>query len=232
MSRRENEEGTLKIPTAAWSGLKKSLQECLQRMVERDFEQAMQLHTAVAELKKGKRNFDLKAELVKEADRHKQVPGRYGMESELVYPFITVGSYQLARWLISEDGKSLLKPKKKDFPFPNSKTLSFDQGPLSIRLDQEAKTLTWSVDEGNHNVEEAHGSELGKQCLRLLKHVTWTRGSGGTFVGNDEYNEEGGRGQEGGGGNYVTERFGPLGEPEPFRMPRRRAGKSTARTMR
>jgi len=42
--------------------------------------------------------------------------------------------------------------------------------------------------------------------VKYLNSITWTRGSGGVIIGNDEYNSD--DRSVGGGGNYVTRRFG------------------------
>ena len=235
MSRREKEQGTLKFPSAAWSPFKKALQEAVTRMYEQDYALALVFYDAVAALKKGKRGVDLNELIRAEFYAQKAGASRYASDREnQKYQFHIISTWELKKAMLSEDKKSLLKPKKKDFTFPNSKTLAFSQGPLSIRLDNEKRELVWDVDEGNHNVTEAHEAGVGKACLRLLKDVKWTRATGGVFVMNDEYNEEAGEGREGGGGNYVSMRFGPLGEPDPriFGRPSKKGASSTARPSR
>lgn len=79
---------------------------------------------------------------------------------------------------------------------------------LGITLD--GRTLRYEAPEGNHAREHARSSALGVVLFEHLNAITWTRGTGGVFTGNDEYNQD--SYAAGGGANYITDRFGPLGE--------------------
>ena len=81
----------------------------------------------------------------------------------------------------------------------------FDHGDFNIAFTDKDKCIYWNVDENNHARDHAHDHPVAKALFRLLKTVKWTRGTGGTLVGNDEYNRE--SDCEGGGGNYVTMTF-------------------------
>jgi hypothetical protein len=69
--------------------------------------------------------------------------------------------------------------------------------------------------EVSYDVADSHGCDrprehpISRMLWSALSKVNWTRGSGGEILGNNEYNEEAGRGQAGGGGSYVVMSFGP-----------------------
>jgi hypothetical protein len=86
--------------------------------------------------------------------------------------------------------------------------LSFEDA--SFRLDPSTRTVSWRVQDNNHACDRAHEHPLGALFWTAMGKVEWTRGTGGVLVGNDEYNRE--NEDEGGGGNYVKSRIGPLGE--------------------
>lgn len=96
---------------------------------------------------------------------------------------------------------------------PTSRTTTFrcDDGLISF----DGRQVTWSVAENNHAVERAHSHPVAAAFFATLNKLTWTRATGGVIVGNDEYNRD--ADYEGGGGNYVTARFGPLGTPVSYR---------------
>lgn len=74
------------------------------------------------------------------------------------------------------------------------------------------RKVTWAVSENNHAVERAHDAPLSRVFFGELSKVRWTRGTGGTFVGNNEYNRD--NLDSGGGANYTTSRYGPAGNDD------------------
>lgn len=81
-------------------------------------------------------------------------------------------------------------------------------GELTVAI--HGRTLHWHVSENNHAVEQTHASRVGRAVVKALDAIEWTRGSGGYAVGNDEYCRE--SRDHGGGGNYTTMSYGPLGK--------------------
>lgn len=101
-------------------------------------------------------------------------------------------------------------PKKKDLNIlPISRGACLELDDFSIVFNDDAKTVRWIVSENNHAIGTAHDHPLAKLLFGLLSGVDWTRNSGGIICGNDEYNSD--NDYPGGGGNYITHRFGPLG---------------------
>jgi hypothetical protein len=100
-----------------------------------------------------------------------------------------------------------------DMEYPTNRTLGFGTGSHGyVSFDRETNAVTWSVSENNHAVEDAHESPEWATLQDALSSVKWTRGTGGYFTGNDEYNTDGY--EYGGGENYVTSAYGPIGEAE------------------
>jgi len=98
-------------------------------------------------------------------------------------------------------------PKRSQFTPLKTNTESVPVGDeAGISFDKKRRVVIWNVSENNHAVERAHEHSTGKEFFKLLGRVEWTRGTGGEIVGNDEYNRE--ASHEGGGGNYVTGRYG------------------------
>jgi len=93
------------------------------------------------------------------------------------------------------------KPKRKDFPLANKSTRRFNAPDLTISLDPKTRVVSFDGDENNRAQERALEGNLARALFRALDRVTWTRGSGGKIIGNDEYN--GDDCSEGGGANYV-----------------------------
>lgn len=80
---------------------------------------------------------------------------------------------------------------------------------VELSLVFEGNTLAWDVPSNNHAVDHSRESWIGQELFAQLDAVRWTRGTGGVFVGNNEYNED--DTSAGGGANYVSVAWGPYG---------------------
>jgi hypothetical protein len=202
------ERGSVQLPTAAWAKFKADLRDAYNRAVQSDFALMERLHTRVKELIKGKRGVNLAQ--VFNIELSARSGSAYGGYTDH-YAFKLIDQEKVER-LMLKDGKLFL-PKKKDFPLANTKTTAFSAGyDGSITLNDEKRTVNWEVSENNHAVEDARQSHMGNALFRLLDKVTWTRGSGGHIYGSDEYRDDAGKEYAGGGGSYIKDTFGPLGE--------------------
>ena len=107
-------------------------------------------------------------------------------------------------------GVKPVRPLKKDFPKLTNKTTQIDNDDCTVVFNDKTHTVSWSVQENNHAVENARESILGQAFFSALRKIKWTRGSGGELVGNDEYNQD--DCSSGGGANYTKAHYGPKGE--------------------
>lgn len=224
------ENGTIVIPRAAWPGFKKNLREAWNLALDKDFETMTTVYDKLKAAYKGKRNVDWNAALYAELYKvHSSQPQQYRSmgPSGDVYKFKVLEQYLVEGFLLTPRPKpvagtsagtmatvpfvqKLVLPKKSALPYANSKTTGFQVGECSISLSSEtAMSVTWDVPENNHAVDGARDTHIASVFFSLLSKVQWTRNSGGTISGNDEYNTES-RGS-GEGSNYSTGTFGPIG---------------------
>ncbi|MDO8415220.1 MAG: hypothetical protein Q7S87_03290 [Agitococcus sp.] len=236
MSKYGWEGGSLKLPSAAWAPFKKAIQEGMTKHMAEDFALALKLHAALLALKKATRGLNLRKAFEEEFYRLEGSSSRWSDGTRKKYPFKSKEEYEvLASLLGTGTGATLHSvlrlPMKKDFPKFTNVSLSFTADSCSLHLINASRTMEWRVSDNNHSVENAHDTALYSVMSNALAKVMWTRNTGGTFCGNDEYNKE--DEDEGGGANYVTARYGPLGEyREPFSRTttRKRAVKKVAAT--
>jgi hypothetical protein len=182
------EAGTLKLSTKEFPKVRKALWEAANAQRAANLTRSLELWTA---LKRGAKVDDLSRN-----ERDEDLVSRLFRE-------------QTATGWVTH--KTPRKPMKKDFaPLP-WKTVVFGGDEGTVRFDLKARTARWSVSENNRSVERARSGWLGRAFFTALNRVEWTRGTGGSIVGNDENNRD--SDYEGGGGNYVTASYGPTPTP-------------------
>jgi hypothetical protein len=199
--------GTIKIPAKAWPGLKEGLRQTWNAEQDRKLALAGELRAALLKLALNQRNFDWAKAVQDEmsrrarADRQAddQIWDRLNEAMNAILPYER-------RKLTGQPGTPL-SPARSMFPHATGATKRFSFGEAGISLDETGRQVTWSTGENNHAVERAEAHPMSQTLLRLLNRIEWTPGSGGTIVGNDEYNRD--ARHEGGGGNYVTHSYGP-----------------------
>jgi hypothetical protein len=207
------ESGSLKVPSAEWASLKKRFIEAWNAEVAKRFAVAEELHAHLIATGKGKRKLDYVKAAREWADQQRGSRTMFSATSvhrDRAYAVI-------CRVVPYKEGapRKPKKPLKKDFPFARSNTLVFSDHSVmdwdgNLSFKNETRTLEWEVRENNRAVDNAWDHPMGLALGDALSKVTWTRASGGKFIGNDEYNRH--SDYEGGGANYVTRRYGPLGE--------------------
>lgn len=204
------ESGTLQIPTRAWKPLRDALCKAFNDRQDLLFAAALRGHAAVeAAFQQAKAAKQPKPRLSVVIDSQ-------AFLSAIALPRNQVSIDYDETWRIQralstqpadrQEPPKLRRPLKKDFAHAvASKQTDYPASDGSIHLDAKAHTLTWTVSDNNHAVEHARASFMGQALFALLNKLEWTRGSGGTIVGNDEYNRD--NAHEGGGANYVTARY-------------------------
>lgn len=189
MSCYESESGTIDLPTSAVAKVKQAIRDANNALHEQTYAEAREIactHGAVLRrrIKAGESAWHAISEIVPQA------------------------SEPVAEALLESEGRA---PKRADIR-PLRATSRTNRLPVGFdaEISFEGRTVSWSVSENNHAVERARRHPVAIAFFAALDQVSWTRGSGGVIVGNDEYNRD--SDGPGGGSNYITAAYGPKGE--------------------
>lgn len=206
MSRYEFERGEITIPSAEWAAFKKAVREAYNRTAQKRLGLALQLHKHLTSRKIKKADLHDEAwKFVNSENTGSIYSGKKYTDEDLSEAVRAVGV------VFFSSRSKLRKPLKKDFPIAGNTTTCLEDGEASVTFDNKRRVVVWNVSENNHAVDNAREGSLGKAFFKQLKSVKWTRGSGGTIYGNDEYNRD--ADYEGGGGHYVTGTYGAADIP-------------------
>lgn len=212
MSCYEWEAGTIVLPTAAVTAVKRAVKDAALAHRRRLYDEAQRFWKALP------RRYRAEAELYGRA-ASAFLYGNDGRQGEALadlprWPGIgPANDTQLTDDLhellvVPADGKprrTRLQDVSAVCPVPTGADPTYRCGEASLCF--EGRKAHWRVPENNHAREQARAHPLAAAFFRALGKVRWTRGSGGEIVGNDEYNRD--SGCEGGGANYVTANYGP-----------------------
>ena len=225
MSRYEWEQGEIVIPANQWAKFRTELLRKWNTTQTANWELAKKAHKAAKEAAKGKRGQNRTDAILNSLA--KSAGGSVDEWGYFKAPTIRVGGYWTSvqtpdtaaeeRWemltrhclTVTTRTTTLSKtqPQKKAFDIkPLSKSASFNCDDAHISLNNENNIVIWHVSENNHACDYAHDWWFAKALFKALSKVKWTRNSGGSIIGNDEYNRD--SYEMGGGANYVKQVWG------------------------
>ena len=185
-------QGTIKIPTKEWSSFRKKIIQKYNYYNSLSFDLSRNIFSKIKQDSKYKRNYNLYDNVWDSICIPTDIPSSFRM---LILDSLMTTNEDTNKW-------KLILPKKKSFPKANLKTKQYPY----FSLNSETKSISFYVEENNRAVEAAFQDQFVSYVFRLLDNMTWTRNSGGTIVGNDEYNRD--CSHEGGGGNYSIKVYG------------------------
>lgn len=215
MSCYEWERGSIKLPAGEMTKVRKAVVEAHNAARQRIFDKANATLPKLLAAGKGKRNFNY-LEALRTVLVARDYYGRTNYDDdtsdveELLFPYRVV---ERDGHKFSERVKRPVKPKKKDVGLLGARADGVRFEDASIAFDKDGRMVHWHVGENNHARERARAHPIARAFFSALNRITWTRGSGGDIVGNDEYNRD--SDYEGGGGNYLIESFGPESKSKP-----------------
>jgi hypothetical protein len=223
MSRNDWEHGSIKLSGKEFSSFRRDMIAFHNASQTRFHEKAQSVYTRLKTAGKGKRGYDFHTAfslaMVGASDEalrvndaatynrtmsHNEAHDVEGYEEiqDAIFPYEHTDHF-------TGRSRKPKAPKKSAFKMLKQNADSIPVGhEAGIGFDRKTRTVRWSTGENNHAVERAHDHSTGKEFFKRLSRVNWTRGTGGEFIGNDEYNEDSGRNYAGSGGSYVTARFG------------------------
>ena len=226
MSSYEWEGGEIHIPAKQWAKFRTDLLRTWNGRQLANWQLAKEAHKAAKAAAKGKRGEKrINAILPRLAQSAGGTINKWGefeapMKRNGFWGPPVIDTAAEDRWAMLEQyclsgwGKarnlSQAQPQKKAFSIKAlSKSTSMNFGGAHISFNNEYNVVVWDVSENNKACERAHEWWFAKELFNALRAIKWTRNSGGTIMGNDEYNRE--NYDTGGGQDYVKQTFVAIG---------------------
>jgi hypothetical protein len=205
MSRDDWERGTIVLPAAAVTAVKKAVRDEHNACVKDIHAECKRFWTDVAKRTRSQGTYR------RALDEFISAPARH------VQPHRRAFVLDEAHTVLSQllHAGSLRQVTAKDLAAcgltpATTRTNEYRIGEARITFD--GRNVTYSSGLNNHQVEHARGYPTVRALMTALDRVRWTRGTGGALVGNDENNQS--YTDPGSGGNYITAAYGPLGDSE------------------
>ena len=226
MSCYEWEHAILTLPAAEVAGLKKALRDYVNTLHDEVRAEAVRIHKEVAKstrsaiLYKQRLDAHTQARYARSDDngRSYRVPTTREARTDLVASMAREVLSTMLRGGYNQPAPTPHQPTVADvnkvIEKATNRTNTFGligrDGYREGNISFEGRTVTWAVPENNHAIETARESPVADVFFNALAAITWTRGTGGVFWSNNEYNE--GEHGYGRGPDIMGGTYGPLGD--------------------
>lgn len=183
MSNYNSEHGQFTLPAGAYRQVKLAVLEAANKNIAGALTTAQRIYDKIMAQGKGKRNFDYH-------DAYTEAMEDVNICRRLIFKAL-FKKYQPGNASRGPVYGRPTAPKQNDFkalPY-KTETVRATSWAGEITFNDAAKTITWTVAENNHAVEEARGSRVAQALFNALNRVKWTRTTGGFIEYVDEYME-------------------------------------------
>jgi hypothetical protein len=212
MSRWQREHGSIKLPSAEFAGFRQAAADAANKEKQSLFDHSQNFWAGLKPSDKKDRASYYQAYLRYEKANEVAVQRStyWGSRGEMVSG-TPDGFSALIGADLSSVGRKPARVQKSEMGFATNRTveLANPYGDGRLVFNREQNTVSWDVEEGNRAVDSARDSVIGKLFFNRLKSVKWSRGTGGTIMGNSESMSD--DDYVGDGGSYFTGGFGPIG---------------------
>lgn len=202
----ETEHGEITLPSAEFAAVRQAVQKAEHDHQTQVFGETQAFWKGLTRKEQTDRNaYQLALDKhIQERRRAIDDARRWGSRSQT--PHAEVVLADLSRRLAMPWGGLPARVLKADMDFPTNRTTTFRAGEGRITFDTDSNTVRFKTGESRGVVDKARSSPAGAALFARLTKVKWTRGTGGIFHGDNEFNHE-----ETDRGQYVTTAYGPIG---------------------
>jgi hypothetical protein len=210
MSNSNWERAEIVVPESSWAAFRNTVLAAWNAEQDRLLARAGVLHALIMAEAGGRDDVDWRAVVAKVRTGHPATSGEDGYVIRRMFNAIVIPVAESnGRWIdtmgIRGAGGTPPEPTRELYPpaDPASGPIRFDDA--TIELDEDARTLRWTVNANNHAVENARRHPVAQTMFLELARMTWDDASGGSVSGGDEYHG----GREDGAGS-IRMRYGRM----------------------
>jgi len=197
MSCYEEEQGSYTIPAGQWSAFKTKLRKSFVEFEEFQYLAALVTWERIKSKPASETKMESELFIFKGKSYHKFAVYTvfYELKKHLGYiePYALHNMKEnILNKLFMDNNEYKKKPKKpvkKDY-IKAMKRDTFSESNFDIIINEDSKSVSWSVDNNNNSVSTSRSHPVGKTLFSLLNKIKWTSKTGGYVLYQSEFTKE------------------------------------------